>query len=443
MFDRKPAMCWAAWLLTSACAWAQGTAQEVVLFDVDFATPPHVVGAPPVLAEGRAPLDGPSEVRGDTLVVESLGPLQDQPCRVAGVPDEYSGCTFRPVGAYERHCLELDVAIDELSGIVFQDNFVILLDTPKAHSIRWRTTGEITVFAPGVTPQSVTIGTWAPGQATHVRVDADLIAGTWSIELDGLLAFAGALGEPEALRTVRVLLSSYLARNTAGFDNLLLTGEGEFGPPFCSGDQGTVTIAPGDTLTLHFEGVDPQGDDLTLFSFFPPLPPGAVLDPPAGTTAPSPFEATLTWTPGPEQLGVWPIFVQFLGTNGAANCTATVEVVSECFLLGGLLPLDHALPSGDWLSVEPLWIAPVTLDSVPVIPIPDDPALLGLHLYFQVYMNNPGFAPRDPIQMSNGIDLTLGGNSASYGNSTGLHLWASAPPVLGGSISLQFSIDGL
>jgi len=91
------------------------------------------------------------------------------------------------------------------------------------------------------------------------------------------------------------------------------------------------------------------------------------------------------------------------------------------------------------------WIIPVTMETVPSFRIPDDPRLDGKHVYMQIYMNNPIDFPGDPIQVSNGLDITIGSSElpASYGPENTIELRGTTTAPLGGELELEFTIEGL
>lgn len=134
------------------------------------------------------------------------------------------------------------------------------------------------------------------------------------------------------------------------------------------------------------------------------------------------------------------------------NITQPLCAEAACFLIIGARKAE-ILASGDPADVLLLkpkrprneWIIPVTMETIPDFEVPDDPSLEGKHIYMQVYMNNPIDFPGNPIQLSNGLDITIGSNSipVSYGPANTIDLWALTPTPLGGKLQLQFSIDGL
>ena len=91
--------------------------------------------------------------------------------------------------------------------------------------------------------------------------------------------------------------------------------------------------------------------------------------------------------------------------------------IGECFLAIGTQSASVPVGSDpqDVLLLNPSLVIPVTVTGVPYFTIPSDPALQGMHVYFQVAMFNPTLFPSDPIQFTNGLDVQVGGGIASYG----------------------------
>ncbi|MCB9899358.1 MAG: VWA domain-containing protein [Planctomycetes bacterium] len=137
--------------------------------------------------------------------------------------------------------------------------------------------------------------------------------------------------------------------------------------------------------------------------------------------------------------------------NGQVAATKAVTVnqplcdTSMCLMYLGVEPTSLGLPGGtsaDLLYTHPLCTFPVLLDSIPVFKIPNRPIYDGLSVYFQVVMSNSFDFPNDPIKASNGLQVVLGQGSQTYGTSSGIQLWLVDPPLLGGVLKTQFSIDG-
>lgn len=121
----------------------------------------------------------------------------------------------------------------------------------------------------------------------------------------------------------------------------------------------------------------------------------------------------------------------------------------ECLILFGPNRLDPGFQfkgdPNDILLVDPMFMFPVTIATMPVWPIPNDPILNGIDIHWQVFMFNSKVFPLDPWQFSNGLTTTLGdlGMPTEYGNSPTMDLWANQPALVGGTLDLGLAIQGL
>lgn len=119
-------------------------------------------------------------------------------------------------------------------------------------------------------------------------------------------------------------------------------------------------------------------------------------------------------------------------------------IQDACHLLLGTDGTEFQLENGDCLLVVPLVTFFVTRQDIPDFAIPNDPALFGARICAQVYMNNPGDFPTDPIQLSNGLEVTLGVGADGFGESgSKMLLWVAEPPLLGARLRFRFSIPGM
>lgn len=193
----------------------------------------------------------------------------------------------------------------------------------------------------------------------------------------------------------------------------------------------------------------------TTPAFFVPGPPDAAAELtlsveglPSGATTTSfgtgaGFDITVSWTPGPTQGGDHLVNFKVSSTDADGDPVTqecpVVFSVAECLMLVGVSPVSIPVTGDDFLYTVPIWVWPVTLTSIPVIPIPSAPEIAGTQLLFQTIMLDTG---SDPLRASNGLALELGGQASSYGVASGMQLWAVQAPMLGGLIELGFSIDG-
>ncbi|MEZ5964226.1 MAG: hypothetical protein R3F56_10310 [Planctomycetota bacterium] len=126
----------------------------------------------------------------------------------------------------------------------------------------------------------------------------------------------------------------------------------------------------------------------------------------------------------------------------SSNATAILGP-EDCRLLLGTVP-GRWTAGTDALLVDPLMQQLVTLDNVPDFPIPNEVGLLGVRLYAQIYMNNALVFPDDPVQLSHGLEIEIGGDARPYGDGgSGITLWLREPPKLGGVLRLRFHIPGV
>ena len=177
------------------------------------------------------------------------------------------------------------------------------------------------------------------------------------------------------------------------------------------------------------------------------LPAGATHTPPLPLLAsgqPANAISTFDWTPANAQAGTHIIdYIAFNKFGQSTPCQVTI-MVAECYLFLGDSPLNHPLGNGDTLLLMPFWHYPVTLQQIPLVRVPDFPEYSGLHVYAQVGMFNPLVFPNDPMQLTSGIDITIGGGVVPYGNGgSGMQIWLDGAPNLGTDLRFRFSIPGM
>lgn len=155
-------------------------------------------------------------------------------------------------------------------------------------------------------------------------------------------------------------------------------------------------------------------------------------------------QATFTYTGG-ATVGLDTIQACFIDQNLVQHCALATKDWFECMLFIGTQPASTPLnPPMDYLRVGDIFMMiPVTMENRPVFNIPVIPSLYGAHVYFQVGMYNPIVFPNDPLQLSNGVDLMIGGFWSVYGGGTTMTCWIEEQQVpLGGTCEPNFSIAG-
>jgi hypothetical protein len=212
-------------------------AEPVLIYDVDFGTPPHTVGQPPAVGSGSAPRRTPTAiVFGDPKVVAAQGALTDQPCLFGNGTSGYDQLQFSMAGlpADSTYRLELQVLVEVLAGSWPNDDFSIILDLPTAHSIRFMTNGEIRA--------GQVIGQFQFGVPVLVAIDLDIPADRWTIYLDGTYAYSGPI-VAEELRSIRLNLKGAAVTNVAAVDNLRIYSGVVTPPPgACCLDDGSCVV---------------------------------------------------------------------------------------------------------------------------------------------------------------------------------------------------------
>jgi hypothetical protein len=236
--------CWWAIVIAMCFVGAPGQAQagEVLLYDVDFGTPPHTPGEPPVLGDGPAPRKTPSEIpMGKPLVVEALGALTDQPCAFGDHPvdpyDQLKFCTEQGGAhgfpdAYGTYRVELIVLVDDVDPNL---RFKVFMDCPLAHSVEFDSEGDIRAIVLGEGGYNNVIGSYTKGTPIELEIEVKIESQTWWIRLEGEEAFTGAYPSEE-LRAVRLSLYTNLPADPVAVDNVVIWGIGQFCPADFDGD---------------------------------------------------------------------------------------------------------------------------------------------------------------------------------------------------------------
>jgi hypothetical protein len=178
---------------------AQGallSASPVLLYDVDFGTPPHFVGYPPFVARGSAPRAWPTEIIfGSPIVVSAEGAMDQQPLLLARRTFDFGYEQLRFATGYfdggfnvqyPSYRFELTVMAVEVHGPL-----AIFFDGPSAHSVIFRSDGWISANTLGTFGYEEMIGQWEAGIPMRLIVDIDRPGEQWAIALDGEEVFTG------------------------------------------------------------------------------------------------------------------------------------------------------------------------------------------------------------------------------------------------------------
>jgi len=249
---------------------AAASAQATTYYDVDFGTPPHTVGLPPVIGGGPIPRATVSSiVFGTPLVVASLGSLTNQPLQLSstdGLGDQVS-FSLNGLPAADRYCFSSQVLVSLAQGTA---DLAVLFDAPTVRSIRFRADGTVAVFVSG--GGTIVIGNYTIGRVVDLRVQIDLAANLWAVYLDNVLAHSGSFGGATALSSVRIStpVTPSPPGLLAGVDNLLL-GDCAVAPAPCN-QLGFEDLALGATFG-NGASFATGGATLTVRPFFTTLGP--------------------------------------------------------------------------------------------------------------------------------------------------------------------------
>ena len=250
-----------ALVMCAVPAMSEARAGEVLLYDVDFGTPPHTPGEPPVLGDGPAPRETPSTIPfGEPLVVEALGELVDQPCAFGYHPvNPYDQLTFYTEqggahgfpDAYPSYRLQMLVLVEN-TGMEFK----VFVDCPSAHSVIFDSFGNIRAVVLGGGGYNIIIGAYSPGTSILLEIEVNIATQMWTIRLDGEEAFTGAYPS-DYLRTMRLSMDTNLPDDPVAVDDILIWGIDEECPADFD-DDGDVDTA--DLLYLLAAWGTPDGD---------------------------------------------------------------------------------------------------------------------------------------------------------------------------------------
>jgi hypothetical protein len=196
---------------------------QALLYDVDFGSPPHTVGLPPVIGSGPAPRATVTDIRfGTPTVVAAHGALTDQPLLLDSFDNQGDQVAFQiddlPISNF--YCIQSDVLVSQAD--MNQDaNLTFAFDTPSVRNIHFESDGEVRVFVSG--GFSGVVGNYTIGSVVALKVEIDLINQSWRIALDGVEVMNESFGAStlEELRVTTPVVASP-AHITGAIDNLTI-----------------------------------------------------------------------------------------------------------------------------------------------------------------------------------------------------------------------------
>jgi hypothetical protein len=208
----------------------------VVLYDVNFEAPTHVVSQMPTVGFGTPPRNTPSRVNfGQPMIRSESGVLDGQFCRfdsahTTGSPYSYCQLAFGLdtwYGYYPFYRMTLDMAVESLNSPA--EEFAVFADNPAARKLLFSCVDGVgTVVGYGGT-SAQTVMTFTQGTRFSIRLDCDRTGERWTIYKNGEIVFEGeylrALPS-QPMGALRLSLSSPQTGGTAcvDVDNVRLEG---------------------------------------------------------------------------------------------------------------------------------------------------------------------------------------------------------------------------
>jgi len=209
-------------LLALAALPATGSRADL-LYDLDFGTPPHTVGLPPLIGNGPAPRETVTDIPfGDPRVAPNFFGLIDQPLRfdTADGNGDQIELAVEDLSTCGTYALSCQVLIGNIQG---NQELSFHFDTPEVRNVYFNASGDIVAFVPG---QVIgVIGSYALQTVIELDVAIDLPADLWTITVDGVELWSGPF-DATALTAVRVStqVTPPIQTVRAAIDNLTLDG---------------------------------------------------------------------------------------------------------------------------------------------------------------------------------------------------------------------------
>lgn len=217
-------LCVHSGLLQSSTATASPFAPPSLLYDVDFGTPPHTVGQPPVAGGGPAPRNVPTAIRvGSPTVVAAEGVMDQQPLRLGSGTATFDQLAFATSQFDGGFSFQFPTYHFELTVMVVQNagELAIFFDGPSAHAVRFKPDGRINARTLGAGGYIETIGQWEAGVPMRLVVDIDRPGEQWTIALDGEDVFSGHY-RISCCHGMRMLRPSATRGTIAAIDDVLV-----------------------------------------------------------------------------------------------------------------------------------------------------------------------------------------------------------------------------
>ena len=214
-------------VVCTVLCWAAGAEQQTLLYDVDFSSPPHVVGQTPFVGTGTIPRDKPtSTYLGDPTVVSSARALVDQPVLFRNNDSGYQQLIFeiedQPDGKaskYPQYEITLDILLGSL-GPGINDGFSLFLGNPdELLKIHFDDAAKIWVLN-GI-DNDFEIGTFPWNVPLKLEIFIDVVTSELTLHIDDTVFYAGEFPSV-ALNNLRLSSGGY--GSYVGVDNIKIYG---------------------------------------------------------------------------------------------------------------------------------------------------------------------------------------------------------------------------
>jgi len=205
--------------------------EQVLLYNVTFDTPPHVLNSEPMVSAHGQPRACPSKVVfGHPIVIDSIGLFSGNSCVFTS--DEIDGYTQLQfitginypaefTEEYDKYHIEMDILIKDLVN-----DFTILLDRPTVQTINFYIDNQrnlIDIFTPFI--GNFTIGEFEFDVPIHLEIDLNVLEEKITISIDDEEVYNGSSEECEMLRSVRInLCTGSDLSDFVALDNVLISG---------------------------------------------------------------------------------------------------------------------------------------------------------------------------------------------------------------------------
>jgi hypothetical protein len=222
----------------------------ILLYDVDFGTPPHTAGALPVTGAGAFPRDTISNINfGTPTVVSTFESLTDQPLLFGPSFDQIVFSVDRPQGrpTFLSYCVENRILISESLGNDL--NYNILFDSLRGIEYIQFRLGFINV-------SGRRMGEYERGEVLLVRSEIDIPSDDWKLFVNGELVYSDSFGvdRPEFfyLQDVRFSTSSGGASGSvAAIDDVIIVASSDpLNRASCPPIEVEIDIKPGSDADL-------------------------------------------------------------------------------------------------------------------------------------------------------------------------------------------------